>query len=142
MVHVPFSANPLPDLISGQVQVFFAAIPAAIGNVRAGAVRALAVTTAARSSVLPDVPTVGEFVPGFEASGWNGFGAPKNTPAEIIERLNAAVRDCVADPAVSRRIIELGNAPLATSVAGFGEMMRADTAKWGRVVTSAKITLQ
>src|SRR5271154_1837684 len=115
MVHVPYrgGAPALTDLLGGQVQVLFDPIPAAIQYIRTGKVRALAVTTATRSDALPDIPTVGEFVPGFEASAWYGVGAPKNTPAEIIDKLNVAINSAIADPKLKARFSDLGGTALA-----------------------------
>ena len=103
----------MPDLLGGQVQVVFAPIPASIEYIRAGKLRALAVTTATRSEALPDIPTVGEFVPGYEASGWYGVGAPKNTPAEIIDKLNKEINAALADPKMKARLADLGAVPMS-----------------------------
>ena len=141
-VHVPYRGAPqaLTDLISGQVQVLFEPLPASIQHIRAGTLRALAVTTAARSEALPDLPTVGEFVPGYEASGWNGLCAPRNTPVEIVERLNSVVSAGLADPAIKARLAGLGATPLGGSPAEFGRLIADETAKWARVIRSANIT--
>ena len=141
MVHVPYrgAAPALTDLLAGQVQVFFAITPASIEHIRAGKLRALAVTTATRSEALPDVPTVGEFVPGYEASGWFGIGAPKNTPAEIIDRLNKEINAALADPRVKARFAELGGTVFAGSPADFGKLIADETEKWGKVVKFAGI---
>ena len=115
MVHVPYrgGAPALTDLLGGQVQVMFDLMPASIEHIRAGKLRALAVTTATRSEALPDVPTVGEFVPGYEASAWYGIGAPKNTPAEIIDKLNKEINAGLADPKMKARLADLGGTVLA-----------------------------
>ena len=115
MVHVPYrgAAPALTDLLGGQVQVMFAAMPASIEYIRAGKLRALAVTTATRSEALPDIPTVGDFVPGYEASVWYGIGAPKNTPAEIIDKLNKEINAGLADPKIKARLADLGGTVLA-----------------------------
>jgi tripartite-type tricarboxylate transporter receptor subunit TctC len=138
LVHVPYrgGAPALSDLIAGQVQVMFSNLPAA-EYIRAGKLRALAVTTAARSDELPDVPTVGEFVPGYEASAWYGLGAPRGTPADIIERLNRETKAALADPRIKARLAEFGGTPLIGSSANFGTLIAAETEKWGKVVTFA-----
>jgi len=136
MLHVPYRgvAPAITDLLGGQVQVIFAAMPAAIEFIRAGTLRALAVTTAARSEALPDVPTVAEFVPGYEASQWYGIGAPKNTPAELIERLNKETNGILADPKMKARLADLGGTVLTGSPADFGKLIVEETAKWAKVV--------
>ena len=115
MVHVPYrgAAPALTDLLGGQVQVMFATLPASIEYIKAGKLRALAVTTATRSEALPDIPTVGEFVPGYEASAWYGVGAPKNTPAEIVDKLNKEINAALADPKMKARLADLGGTVLA-----------------------------
>ena len=139
IVHVPYrgQAPALIDLIGGQVQVMFDSMPASIEYVRAGKVRALAVATAARSPALPDVPTVGDFVPGFEASAWYGVAAPKGTPPEIVDRLNAKINAAFADPKIKARLTELGGMVLAGSAADFGKLVADETEKWGKVVKFA-----
>ena len=142
MVHVPSRGGEAPaltDLLGGQVQVFFGTPPASIEYIRAGQLRALAVTSAIRSQVLPDIPTVGEFVPAFEASGWNGIGAPKNTPAEIIERLNKEVNAALADPRMKERLADLGGTVLEGSPAYFGKLIAEETEKWGKVIRAGNI---
>ena len=141
IVHVPYrgQAPALIDLIGGQVQVMFDSMPASIEYVRAGKVRALAVATATRSPALPDVPTVGDFVPGFEASAWYGVAAPKGTPAEIVDRLNAEINAAFADPRIKARLTELGGMVLAGSAADFGKLIADETEKWGKVVKFAGI---
>jgi tripartite-type tricarboxylate transporter receptor subunit TctC len=138
LVHVPYrgGALALSDLIAGQVQVMFSNLPAA-EYIRAGKLRALAVTTGARSDELPDVPTVGEFVPGYEASAWYGLGAPKGTPADIIEKLNRETNAALADPRIKTRLAEFGGTPLAGSPADLGALIAAETEKWSKVVTFA-----
>ena len=137
MVHVPYrGAGPaLTDLIAGQVQVYFATTVASIEYIRAGRLRALAVTTATRSDALPGIPTVDEFVPGYEASSWYGVGAPKATPAEIIEKLNKEINAGLADPKIKARLADLGGDVLALSPADFGKLIAEETEKWGTVVT-------
>ena len=141
MVHVPYrgAAPALTDLLGGQVQVYFATTVASIEYIRAGKLRALAVTTATRSEALPDIPTVGEFVPGYEASGWYGIGAPKNTPAEIIDKLNKEINAGLADPKMKARLADLGGTVLAGSPADFGKLIAEETEKWGKVVKFAGI---
>jgi tripartite-type tricarboxylate transporter receptor subunit TctC len=141
MLHVPYrgDAPALTDLIGGQVQVMFAVLPSAIEYVRTGKLRALAVTTATRSEALPDVPTVGETVPGYDASGWYGVGAPKNTPAEVIDKLNNAINAVLADPAMKARLADLGGTPLPMTPAEFGKFIAGETDKWGRVIRTTGI---
>ena len=117
MVHVPYrgGAPAVTDLIGGQVQVMFSPLPESIESIKAGKVRALAVTTAKRSQALPDVPAIGEFVPGFDASTWQGIGAPKNTPAEIVEQLNKEINAALADPKIKARLVDLGSVPTPMS---------------------------
>jgi tripartite-type tricarboxylate transporter receptor subunit TctC len=136
MVHVPYrgGAPALTDLISGQVQVMFGPLPASIEFIRAGKLRALAVTTTTRSQALPDIPTVGEFVPGYEASGWNGLVAPKNTPTAVIDKLNKEINADLADPDIKARLADLGGTPLAGSPADFGKLVADETEKWAKVV--------
>src|SRR6516225_6806940 len=144
MVHVPYRSAglALTDLLAGQVQVGFPSLPSAIGYVRAGTLRALAVTTATRSQALPDVPSVGEFVPGYEASGWFGVGAPKATPAEIVEKLNKEVNAALDDPKMKARLADLGGTPLPGSPAEFGKLIAAETEKWSKVIKFAGIKPQ
>jgi tripartite-type tricarboxylate transporter receptor subunit TctC len=144
MVHVPYRGGgpALTDLLGGQVQLYFGTTASTIEYIRTGKLRALAVTTATRSQALPDVPTVGEFVPGYEASSWYGIGAPIGTPAEIVDKLNKEINAGLADPTLSARIGELGGTPLALSSAEFEQLIAADTEKWGKVVRAANITLE
>jgi tripartite-type tricarboxylate transporter receptor subunit TctC len=144
LVHVPYrGAGPaLVDLIAGQVQVMFAFMTSSIEYVRAGRLRALAVTTATRSEVLPDVPTVGEFVPGYEASGWFGVGTPKGTPVEIIDMLNKEINAALADPKIKARLTDLGGTVLAGSPADFGKLIGDETEKWAKVIKFAGIKPQ
>jgi tripartite-type tricarboxylate transporter receptor subunit TctC len=141
MRHVPYrgSAPALIDLLSGQVQVMFDLLPASIGYIRAGKLSALAVTTATRSDALPDVPTIGEFVPGYEASTWNGVSAPKNTPSDAIDKLNNAVNASLAEPNVKARLADLGATAIGGSPPDFGKLVADETAKWGKVIKSAGI---
>ena len=136
LVHVPYRgvAPALTDLLAGQVQVLFDTVPASLPHIRAGKLRALAVTTAARSEALPDVPTVGDFVPGYEASSIHGIGAPRNTPADIIDRLNKEVNAALADPKFQARIADLGGIVAVGSPADFGKIIAEETEKWAKVV--------
>jgi tripartite-type tricarboxylate transporter receptor subunit TctC len=144
MVHVPYRGGgpALTDLLGGQVQVMFPSTVSSIGYIRAGRLRALAVTTATRSDALPDIPTVGDFVPGYEASYWNGIGAPKATPAEIIEKLNKEVNAGLADPKITARLADLGGTPLVGSPTDFGKLIADETEKWAKVIKSAGIKPQ
>jgi tripartite-type tricarboxylate transporter receptor subunit TctC len=141
MQHVPYRGESpaLNDLIGGQVQVVFGSVPASIQYVRAGKLRALAVTTSTRSEVLPDLPTVAEFVPGYESSTWYGIGAPKSTPADVVDRLNVEINAALADPTLKARLADLGGTAIGGSPADFGELIAADTEKWGKVVRFAGI---
>jgi len=136
MVHVAYRGAPpaLTDLISGQVQVMFGPLPASIELIRAGKLRPLAVTTTTRSEALPNITTVGEFVPGYEASGWNGVGAPKKTPVEIVDKLNKEINAGLADPNIKARLADLGGTPLAGSPIDFGKLVADETEKWAKVV--------
>jgi tripartite-type tricarboxylate transporter receptor subunit TctC len=141
MVHVPYrSGGPaLTDLLAGQVQVMFPATVSSIEYIRAGRLRALAVTTTTRSELLPDIPTVAEFVAGYEASNWFGICAPKATPAEIVEKLNKEINASLADPGIKARLADLGSDVLALSPADFGKLIAEDTEKWGKVIRAANI---
>jgi len=139
LVHVPYSGNPYPDLIGGQVQAMFSPIPASIGFVRSGQLRPLGAATAARLALLPDIPAIAEFVPGFEASGWHGFGAPKGTSAEIVDKLNKAVTAGVFDPGMRARFVELGVEPMPMSAAEFAKFIADETEKWAKVIKFANI---
>jgi len=143
IVHVPYRGGglALTDLIGGRVQVMFTSLPTAALN-RAGKLRALAVTTAMRDPALPDVPTVGEFVPGYEASGWYGLGAPRDTPGAIIEQLNRAINAGLADPQVKARLADLDGVALTGSPADFARLIAEETEKWGKVVRFAGIKAQ
>jgi tripartite-type tricarboxylate transporter receptor subunit TctC len=140
-VHVPYrGAGPaLVDLLGGQVQVMFASMSSSIEYVRAGKLRALAVTTVTRSPVLPDIPTVAEFVSGYEASFWTGIGAPKNTPTEIVDKLNNEINAALTDPKVKSRLSDWGASALPGSPADFGKLITEETEKWGKVVKFAGI---
>jgi tripartite-type tricarboxylate transporter receptor subunit TctC len=136
MVHVPYRGGGagLTDLLGGQVQVMFVSTVSSIEHIKTGRLRALAVTTATRSDEMPDIPTVGEFVLGYEASAWFGVGAPKNTPSQIIDKLNEAINAGLADPKIKARLADLGGTPLVGSPAEFGKLIADETEKWGKVV--------
>jgi tripartite-type tricarboxylate transporter receptor subunit TctC len=139
LVHVPYRGGYVPDLLSGQVQVVFGTISTCIQYIRGGMLRALAVTTATRSDVLPDIPTLAEFVPGYEASQWYGVGAPKDTPAEVIEKLNKEINAVVADPLIKTRLASLGVDPMSMTSAAFGKFVADETEKWGHVIQALNI---
>jgi tripartite-type tricarboxylate transporter receptor subunit TctC len=141
MVHVPYRGGgpALTDLLGGQVQVYFPTTVSSIGYIRAGRLRALAVTTATRSDALPDTPTVAEFLPGYEASFWYGVGVPKNTPAEIVDKLNEAINAGLADPTIKARLADLGGVPMPMSPADFGKLIADETEKWAKVIRAANI---
>jgi tripartite-type tricarboxylate transporter receptor subunit TctC len=141
MVHVPYrgAAPALTDLLSGQVQVMFDAVSSSIEHIRAGKLRALAMTTATRSEALPDLPTVSDFVPGYETSSWSGIGAPKKTPMEIIDKLNEEINAALADPKIKARLDELGSVPMPMSPANFGGLIAESVEKWGKVISMANI---
>jgi tripartite-type tricarboxylate transporter receptor subunit TctC len=143
IVHVPYRgpAQALTDLIGGRVQVMFDVLTSSIAHIRAGEVRALAVTTTARSAALPDIPTIADTVPGYKSSGWAGVGAPINTPAEIVRLLNGAIGEGLADPKVQTSLATLGAAPMAMSPAEFGKFLADETGKWAKVVKFANIKL-
>ena len=136
MVHVPYRGGgpALTDLLGGQVQVAFIGPVASIEYIRTGKLRALAVTTAARSVALPDIPVVGDFVPGYEASSWFGIGAPRGTPVEIVDKLNREINVALADPGMKARLADLGGMVLAGSPADFGKLIAAETEKWAKVI--------
>ena len=140
-VHVPYrgAAPALADLVAGQVQAYFAPTAASIEYIRAGKLRALAVTTATRSEALPDIPAVNEFVPGYEASGWSGFGSPKGTPTEVIDKLNKEINAGLADPKIKAQLADLGSPALAGLPADFGKLIADESDKWGKVIRAANI---
>jgi tripartite-type tricarboxylate transporter receptor subunit TctC len=142
--HVPYrgDAPAITDLLGGQIQVYFGFLPGSIEHIRAGTLRALGVTTATRLNVLPDVPTVGEFVPGYEATSWNGIGAPGATPAEIIEKLNNEINAGLADSKIRARFASLGAIVDSTSVAEFGKFIADETDKWAKVIRFAGIKVE
>jgi len=141
MVHVPYRGGgpAFLDLLAGQVQVYFAPTVTSIEYIKAGRLRALAVTGATRLDALPDIPTVAEFVPGYEASGWYGVGAPKATPAEIVEKLNKEINAALGDPKIKARLADLGGTALVGSPADFGKYIADKTEKWGKVIQALNI---
>ena len=143
MTHVPYrgGAPALTDLAGGQVQVAFMGPAASLGLVRSGSIRALAVTSESRAAVLPDLPTIGEFVPGYEASNWFGLVAPKNTAPEIIDKLNKVINEGLADPQVRARLADLGGTVVANSASDFGKRIATDADKWANVIRTAKISI-
>jgi tripartite-type tricarboxylate transporter receptor subunit TctC len=140
-LHVPYrgSTPMLIDLLSGQVQLAFDNLPASIEHIRAGKLRPLAVSTATRSEVLPDVPALGEILPGYESSAWLGVGAPKSTPVEIVDKLNKEINAALADPKIKARFADLGGAVVVGSPADFGKLIADETEKWGKVIRAANI---
>jgi tripartite-type tricarboxylate transporter receptor subunit TctC len=144
MVHVPYRGAPLAltDLMAGQVQVMFDVVSNSIPYIRSGQLRALAVTTAARISALPDIPTVADFIPGFEAGAWNGLSVPRNTPPAIINTLNEALNAALADPGIKARIVDLGGEILGGSPAAFGKFVADEVAKWAKVIKFAGLKAQ
>jgi len=143
MVHIPYKgAGPvLTDLIGGQVQVFFDNLPSSAGHIKGGSIRALAVTSAAREPSFPDLPTVADTVPGYEATAWFGVGMPKGTPREAIDKMNAAVNKALADPKLRARLAELGGSPIPGTPEDFGKVIVAETDKWAKVVASSGATV-
>jgi tripartite-type tricarboxylate transporter receptor subunit TctC len=144
IVHVPYRglAASLTDLLGGLVQVTFVSVPSSVAYIKAGRLRALAVTSAKRSEALPDLPTVGEFVPGYETSLWLGLGAPKGTPAEIIDTLNQETNAALTDPKIKARLADLSGTALPGTPADFGELIADETEKWGKVIRAANIKAQ
>jgi len=143
MTHVPYkgSAPMLTDLLGGQVQITFDNLPSSIGHIKAGKLRALAVSTAQRSEELPDVPTVAETVPGYEASAFFGFGVPHGTPKEVVDLLNKEINLALKDPAMISKLKELGGMPIPGSPADFGKLVADETAKWEKVVRAANLSI-
>jgi tripartite-type tricarboxylate transporter receptor subunit TctC len=141
MIHVPYrgAAPALTDLLGGQVEVYFASVPASIEYIRAGKLRALALTTASRSDALPDIPTVGEFVPGYESRSWYGVGAPKHTPTDIIDKLNKEINSALADPKLKVRLADLSGTVLPGTPTDFGKLIADETEKWAKVIKFAGI---
>ncbi len=139
LVHVPYRINNLPDLLAGQVQVVFAPVPTVIAYIRAGRLRALAATSTARLQVLPNTPTLAEFVPGYEASTWFGLAAPKKTPIEIVDKLNNEVNAGLSDPKLVAQLADLGSIPISMSPADFGKLIADEIDKWAKVIKTANI---
>ena len=141
MLHVPYrgDAPAFTDLLGGQVQVYFPTTISSIEHIKTGRLRGLAVTTATRAEALPDLPTVGDFVPGYDASNWYGVGAPKNTPAEIVDKLNRGINAALADPQMKARLADLGGSVLPGSPADFGKLIAEETEKWAKVIRAANI---
>lgn len=139
LVHVPYRINNMPDLLAGQVQMIFAPVPTVIGYIRAGRLRALAVTSTTRLQVLADTPTLAEFVPSYEASTWFGLAAPKKTPLEIIDKLNNEVNACLSDPKLLAQFADLGSIPISMSPADFGKLIADEIDKWAKVIKTANI---
>lgn len=140
MVHVPYRGNPVADLLAGQVQVLIAPMPVVIGQIRAGKLPALAVTSATRSSALPDVPTLADFVPGYDTTIWHGIAAPKNTPADIVDKLNKDVNAVLADAKIKERFADNGGVPIGGSPADLAKLIASEKQKWGDVIRAANIT--
>jgi tripartite-type tricarboxylate transporter receptor subunit TctC len=139
LVHVPYRISNMPDLLAGQVQVLFAPVPTVIGYIRAGRLRALAVTSTTRLQVLPNTPTLAEFVPGYEGSTWFGLAAPKKTPLEIVDKLNHEVNACLSDPKLLAQFADLGSIPISMSPADFGKLIADEIDKWAKVIKTANI---
>jgi tripartite-type tricarboxylate transporter receptor subunit TctC len=144
MVHVPYRGTgpALTDLMGGQVQVIFDSLASSIAYINTGKLRPLAITSASRMALLPDIPTVAEFVPGYEATYWLGIGAPRNTPPEIVDKLNKQINAGLADPTIKARIADLGYTPFASSSADFGKLVADDAEKWGSVIRAANIKVE
>jgi tripartite-type tricarboxylate transporter receptor subunit TctC len=144
VVHVPYrgGAPALSDLVAGQVQAMFDNLPTSLEFIKAGKVRPLAVTSTTRSEVVPELPTVSEFLPGFEVGSWFGVGAPKNTPAEIVDTLNKEINAALADPKMKARITDLSSAPLPMTPTDFGKLIAAETEKWAKVIRAANIKVE
>jgi tripartite-type tricarboxylate transporter receptor subunit TctC len=141
LVHIPYRGlgPAVTDLLGGQVQSIFSTTPPSIEHVRTGKLRALAVTSATRFEALPDLPTIGDFLPGYEATLLSGFGAPRNVPAEVVDRLNKEINAIVADPGIKARLADLGNEPVSMTSADFGKVLADETAKWAKVIRAANI---
>jgi tripartite-type tricarboxylate transporter receptor subunit TctC len=142
LIHVPYSGSFFSDLLSGKVQVAFGPLAGTIGYIRAGTLRPLAVTSATRADMLPDLPAMAEFIAGYEANLWDGIGAPKDTPAGIVEKLNAAINAVLADPKMTTRLAEIGAVPMPMTSAAFGKHVAVETEKWAKVIHAANITLE
>ena len=134
LVHVPYKGSQFPDLVSGQVQVTFNPLPSSLGFIKSGKLRPLGVTSATSQAVLPDVPPIGKFVPGYEGNAWFGVGAPKNTPKDIVDKLNSTINAGLADPGLKKKLEDLGGVPMSLSPAGFAKFINDETEKWAKVV--------
>jgi tripartite-type tricarboxylate transporter receptor subunit TctC len=134
LTHIPYRSSQFPDLLSGQVQITFNPLPSSLDFIRAGKLRGLAVTSTMRSDALPDLPTLGEFLPGYEATAWFGIGAPKSTPSPVVDRLNKEINAALADAQFKTRLTDLGGAPMPLSIAEFGNFIDTETDKWAKVV--------
>jgi tripartite-type tricarboxylate transporter receptor subunit TctC len=139
LVHVPYRQSPVPDLLSGQVQAFFGPIPITISYIKNGKLRALAVSSAKRSPTLPDVPAVAEVLPGFDADIWHGIGAPKDTPKEIIDKLNKEINAILATPQIKEKFANLGGTALGGTPEEYGKFLASEVVKWGKVIKAAHI---
>jgi tripartite-type tricarboxylate transporter receptor subunit TctC len=139
IVHVPYRANYMPDLLGGQVQIAFSTATQIVEYLNVGKLRALGVTGATRLKALPDVPAIGESVPGYEGVGWFGVGAPKDIQQGIVEKLNSEINTAVADPGIQSRLVALGVLPMSMTAAAFGNFIAAETEKWGKVIRAAGI---
>ena len=142
LTHIPYKGSQFPDLLSGQVQVTFNPLPSSMAFIKDGKLRALAVTATKRQAVLPDVPTVAESVPGYDGTAWFGIGAPKNTPKEIVDKLNKEINAGLADPKLKARLEELGGVPMSVTSAEFGKFIADQTEKWGKVVKFANLKVE
>jgi tripartite-type tricarboxylate transporter receptor subunit TctC len=134
LTHIPYRSSQFPDLLSGQVQITFNPLPSSLDFIRAGKLRGLAVTSAMRSDALPDLPPLADFLPGYEATAWFGLGAPKATPAEVVQKLNTEINAALADPQFKGRLIDLGGTPMPLSVAQFSQFIDTEIGKWAKVV--------
>jgi tripartite-type tricarboxylate transporter receptor subunit TctC len=142
LIQVPYKSNYMPDVLGGQVPVAFVAVAAALGYLKSGKLRGLGVTSAARMSALPDIPPIADFVPGYEGSGWLGVGAPRNTPADVVDKLNKEINAIIADPKMKPRLLDLGIEPQPMTPAEFGKLCADATAKWAKVIKFAGIKVQ
>jgi tripartite-type tricarboxylate transporter receptor subunit TctC len=141
-LHIPYRTNLMPDLLAGQVHIYFSPTPQAIAFIKDGRLRTLGVTTARRADALPDVPAIAEVVRGYEAVGWHGFCAPKGTPGEVIETLNAALAAAISDPTIKQRFDDLGVTPMRMTPGEFGKFLADETEKWAKVVRFANIRME
>ena len=142
LVHVPYKGSQFPDLLSGQVQVTFNPLPSSLNFIKTGKLRALGVTSSTRQAVLPDTPPIGEFVPGYEGTAWFGIGAPKNTPKDIIDKLNKEINAGLADATLKARLVDLGGVPMSVTPAEFGKFIADETEKWSKVVKFAGLKVK